>query len=155
MVEIRASRGACREPGCRRPPAFSARFGSNQRRSESGRPLEYYSGVVIATVAVVAPPVKRRDLERALRSVIGPTEVAAGCVGCRLYRDMSRDDRLLLVTEWDGRAPLDAYFRSAAFRTVLAVMEEAAETPKFEVRTVSEPLGMEVIEAAWRRGETS
>lgn len=111
--------------------------------------------MVLATVAVVAPSVKRHDIERALRSVIGPTEVAAGCVGCRLYRDMSREDRLLLVTEWDGRDPLDAYLRSAVFRTVLAVMEEAAEPPKFEVRTVSEALGIEVVEAAWARGETS
>jgi quinol monooxygenase YgiN len=106
--------------------------------------------VVIATVAVVAPSLKRRDIERALRSVVGPTEVASGCVGCRLYHDVSRDERFLLVTEWEGRRPLDAYLRSAIFRTVLAVMEEAAEPPKFEVRTVSEPLGIEVVEAAWK-----
>jgi hypothetical protein len=43
---------------------------------------------------------------------------------------------------------------AAIFRTVLAVMEEAAEPPKFEVRTVSEPLGIEVVEDAWK-GEST
>jgi quinol monooxygenase YgiN len=107
--------------------------------------------VVAATVAVVAPSIKRRDIERALRSVVGPTTVASGCVGCGLYRDMSRDDRFLLVMEWDSRETLDAYLRSAVFRTVLAVMEAAAEPPKFEVRIVSERQGIEAVEAAWGR----
>jgi hypothetical protein len=34
-------------------------------------------------------------------------------------------------------------------------MEEAAEPPKFEVRTASEPLGIEVVEAAWKGESTS
>ena len=84
---------------------------------------------------------------------MGPTEVATGCRGCRLYRDVDRDPRFLLITEWDGRRSLDDYLRSATFRTVLAVMEEAAEPPTFEVRTASEPEGIEVVEAAWAKGE--
>ena len=107
--------------------------------------------MVTATLRVVVPESKRREVLQALRSLRGPTEAHGGCRGCRVYRDDS-DDALLLVQEWSTQSALDQYIRSDLYRTVLAVIETAHEPPDIRFDTVARRAGMEIVEAA-REGQ--
>jgi len=110
--------------------------------------------LVTATLRVVVPESKRREVLQALRSLRGPTEAHGGCRGYHVYWDDGDENALLLVQEWATQAALDRYIRSDLYRTVLAVIETAHEPPDIRFDTVAQRAGMEIVEAA-REGHAS
>ena len=51
--------------------------------------------MVTATLRVVVPASKRKEVLQALRSLRGPTEAHAGCCAYRVYRDTAELDTWL------------------------------------------------------------
>lgn len=101
-----------------------------------------------ATLRVVVPESKRREVLQSLRSLRGPTEAHGGCRGYHVYRDDGDENALLVMQEWTTQAALDGYIRSDLYRTVLAVIETAREPPDIRFDTVARRAGMEIVEAA-------
>lgn len=104
--------------------------------------------MVTATLRVVVPASKRREVLRALRSLRGPTEARAGCSGYHVYQDDGDENALTLMQEWATQLALDRYIRSDLYRTVLAVIETASEPPDVRFDTVARRAGMEIIASA-------
>ena len=96
----------------------------------------------------VAPHEKRDEVLNVLRCLIGPTEVARNCLGCRLYCDADDEDVLTYCVLWGERADMEAHFRSARFRGLLPYIELSAEPPVVEVSRLEVVGGMDCIVAA-------
>lgn len=104
--------------------------------------------MILVTLRVTVPAQKRREILQILRSVVGPTRVAAGCVSCCLYQDAEDESVLGLVEEWRTEADLRRHLRPERYRKILAVMESAIEPPEIKLNTISHVAGLEAIEAA-------
>ena len=91
-------------------------------------------------------PRQRRDaFLDAARSLEGPCSVRPGCISCRFYRELDDPDSLIFIQEWENREQLNRYMRSDEYRTILSLMESAAEAPKFTLITISQTEGLEAI----------
>jgi len=82
---------------------------------------------------------------KSLHSLLGPTRVAAGCLGCDLYQDVAEPNILLYTEHWRAQEDLDRRIRSDPFKTLIAVMEAAAEPPDIRLNWVSQVKGLEYL----------
>ncbi|HXJ84759.1 MAG TPA: antibiotic biosynthesis monooxygenase [Candidatus Methylomirabilis sp.] len=107
--------------------------------------------MVLASLRVVVSPSKRKEVAQALRSLCGPTEARAGCLGCHVYHADEDENAFLLLQEWATDEALDSYLQSDLYRTILAVMETAIAPPEIRFDTLAHTGGVEVVEAARTR----
>ncbi len=104
--------------------------------------------------ALLRIPVSERnrdEITRLLRSLVEPTRVETGCIGCRLYHELKDPDVLTWVEEWETRNDLDRHLRSPRFNKILAALDMAEAQPEVRFDTVVETSGMQLIEEARRR----
>jgi quinol monooxygenase YgiN len=90
---------------------------------------------------------------RALRSITIAAQVERGFIASRIYQDVNNPEALCLEEDWSSEPELKSHIRSSCFTDLLMLMETAPEAPVLEVRSVSEMLGLEYIEAV-RFGDT-
>lgn len=110
--------------------------------------------MIIELLGFAAPPAKRKDLFRVLYSLLGPTEVQPGCLGCRLYQDCSDTNTHYLESRWETSDALIGHIRSDAYKRLLLLMELGAKAPSIEFFTVAEVRGLDLIEAARHQEQT-
>lgn len=101
--------------------------------------------MVEATVRIVAPEDKRKELLDVLGSLQGPTEATKGCQGCQVLSDASRESVILYVVRWDDRPALEEHIRSERFRRLLPYIEMSLEPPQVEVNSLSRIGGLPII----------
>ncbi len=101
--------------------------------------------MVHMSLRLTAPAQHQRELVTALRGMLGPTRVAAGCLRCDLYQDVEDPNVLLYMESWRAQEDLDRRIRSAAFKTVIGIMEAAARSPELQLNWVSQVKGMEYL----------
>ena len=106
--------------------------------------------MVVFTLAVVIPKSRRTDFVQSVSALLGPTRVAPGCIGCKLYADFENLNAFTLVEEWTTQAALDRHLASDAYKTLVAAIELSAQPPAIHFDTVGQRAGLEVIEAARR-----
>jgi quinol monooxygenase YgiN len=71
----------------------------------------------------------------------------SGCLSCNIYQDMSNENTLLLLEEWESRADLERHICSEEYRHILTLIELSRETPEIRFNTISIEEGMEAIES--------
>ncbi|MGI9456105.1 MAG: putative quinol monooxygenase [Aeoliella sp.] len=103
---------------------------------------------VLARLRVVVSTQKRGDVMRTLRSLLGPTQVEPGCLGCHFYQDAQDENVLSFEEEWQSEGDLNRHLRSDQYRKLLAVVDAAAEQPEIRFDRISSTEGIEVIERA-------
>ena len=103
--------------------------------------------MVRTAMRIVAPKGRRDELIGAFNSIIGPTRVQAGCLGCWLYQGVADEDAITYVEEWASEAALDRHIRSQDYRTILGLLDASAESPEFTVDSCSRQLGLEYVTA--------
>jgi quinol monooxygenase YgiN len=96
------------------------------------------------------PPAKRDDIDRILRSLLGPARVRAGCLACRVYQDIEDPEVLALIQEWASPDDLECYLRSEDHPRLLALIESAAQHPEIWFDTIATREGLERLAAVWR-----
>lgn len=67
--------------------------------------------MIIESVGVVGPLNKQEELGRGLRSLTGPIESEAGCVGCRLFQDSLNPGAFRLEAYWEDEGDLVRHVR--------------------------------------------
>ena len=107
--------------------------------------------MIIELLGFAAPPDKHKDLIKVLLSLLGPTEVQPGCVGCRLYQDCSDTNTHYLESRWETSDDLTRHIQSDAYKRLLLLMELGAKAPSIEFFTICEVRGLDLIEAARAR----
>jgi quinol monooxygenase YgiN len=103
--------------------------------------------MVIAGVSIRVLAQKSEELRRALSSLVGPTSVQAGCLGCEVYCGIS-DESMHLDSRWKTQNDLLRHLRSETYRRLLFIMELSVEKPRIEFLTVTGVEGWELIERA-------
>jgi quinol monooxygenase YgiN len=101
--------------------------------------------MVNMSLRLTASAQRQRELVTALHGLLGPTRVAAGCLGCDLYQDVENPNVLLYTESWRAQEDLDRRIRSASFKTVIGIMEAAAGPPEIQLNWVSQVKGMEYL----------
>ena len=101
--------------------------------------------MIIVTLPLKVTSKKRAGVISLFESFIGPVSVQPGCLSIDLYIN-SKDDKLLLIEEWDSHANLERHIRSDNFRKILALIDMADERPEISFRTVSSIEGFELVE---------
>ena len=102
--------------------------------------------MIIVTLHLKVAPAKRLNVLKTIHSMIGPTSVQSGCLGCNFYSSTQNDDELILIQKWESREKLERHIRSDEFRKILAAMEAVIEPPEITFLTVASTEGMELVE---------
>ncbi len=83
-----------------------------------------------------------------LRSLIGPTRVETGCMGCRLYQEVNERYAITWMEEWNTQDDLERHLRSPQYRRILAALDMSDVQPEIRFDTVVDSKGMQLIEEA-------
>lgn len=92
-------------------------------------------------------PAGREGVLRLLRGLLEPARVRSGCLACHAYQDVEDPDAMSLVQEWADAADLERYLRSEDRRTLVAVLELAAERPQVWLDTIATREGLDRLAA--------
>jgi quinol monooxygenase YgiN len=106
--------------------------------------------MIVFSLSICVPQSHRADVLHSVGSLLEPTRVLPGCLGCRLYSDTEDPNAFTLVEEWESQGALDRHLTSVAYKTLVAAIELSAKPPAIRFDTVAERAGIEVIEAARR-----
>lgn len=96
------------------------------------------------------PPAKRDEIDRILRSLLGPVRVRGGCLACHVYQDIEEPKVLALIQEWASPDDLERYLRSEDYPRLLALIESAAQRPEIWFDTVTSREGLERLAVVGR-----
>jgi quinol monooxygenase YgiN len=107
--------------------------------------------MIHALVTIVSARGQHQGFVRALRSVVGPTQVEPGCLFCHLYEDVDIPGSFTLVEDWVSPEDFERRLRSEAYRQLLLLMELSPEPPVIQFYSVSSTAGMDAILAARSR----
>jgi quinol monooxygenase YgiN len=101
--------------------------------------------MIIEKIVILVAPEKREDLRRALASLLEPTRVEPGCIGCDLYCDAGNRNRFCFETRWESEQELIRHIRADRYRNLLILLELSSESPLVEFHDVVETRGLEFI----------
>lgn len=104
--------------------------------------------MILATIKMSIPPQRRVEVSKTLKSMARATMLNPGCLSSQLYHDEIEEGVFMSEQVWTNQDDLDQYLRSEDYRRMLILMELASETPIIAFQAISEPVGIEVIEAA-------
>jgi quinol monooxygenase YgiN len=97
------------------------------------------------TLTLVASQASAGSLLDALRSLIGPTRLEPGCLGCVVWEEVEGDTTLRYAEEWATEGHLRRHVQSDRFTSVLAVMEAATEPPHVQFDFVTITRGLDYV----------
>lgn len=101
--------------------------------------------VIVFSLQIVAPDVRRTALLRALGALLGPTRVAPGCLDARLYSDLDGRGILLFVEDWESREQFERNLDAAKLNAIVSAIELCLEAPIVRLDAVERAEGMDVL----------
>jgi quinol monooxygenase YgiN len=104
--------------------------------------------MIIELIGILAPHEKRQELGDALVSLLGPIQVQPGCISCRLFHSLPKQDGLQIEARWADRETLIGHLQSDIYKKLLLLMELSATPPALEFFTVTEVRGLDLVEVA-------
>jgi len=104
--------------------------------------------MITATLRIEVGKDKRAEVDRLLRSLIGPTRVETGCLSCRLYSEADNPNIVTWIEEWRSEEDLKRHLKSPQYRKILAALDMSDVQPEIRFNTVVQTNGMQLIEEA-------
>jgi len=101
--------------------------------------------VIVFSLQIVVPDVRRTALLRALGALLGPTRVAPGCLDARLYSDLDGRGILLFVEDWESREQFERNLDAAKLNAIVSAIELCSEAPVVRLDAVERAEGMDVL----------
>ena len=102
--------------------------------------------MIQAVMRITFSPESRPKALELISSIIERIRVSPGCISYGVYQDLMGKNSLTILEEWRSKADLDRFICSDEYRSILALMELANQSPKilfYELQKIGE---MEVIE---------
>ncbi len=103
--------------------------------------------MVISILKVLPLPGNRDAILEILRSVIDLILGQSGCMACACYEEHNNARAVLYVEQWSSKDALHRHIRSSLYRRVISAMELADKAPEISFYEISQPMGIELIEA--------
>jgi quinol monooxygenase YgiN len=101
--------------------------------------------MIHVNLKVVLPIERREEALRIVRSLLGPTSAAPGCIHCGFYTDAQNENNLCYVEDWQTEEDLQRHIRSDDYRKFLALIDLSSEPPDLQFHRVSETFGIEYV----------
>ncbi len=101
--------------------------------------------MVRLTVTLVASQSGVGPLLDAFRSLMGPTRLEPGCLGCLVWEEIEDDATVRYAEEWATESDMRRRVRSDRFTSLLAVMEAATEPPQVQFDFVTTTRGLDYV----------
>jgi len=101
--------------------------------------------MIHVSLKVVPTPARREEALRLVRSLLGPTSAAPGCIHCGFYTDAQNENTLCYVEYWQSEEELERHIRSDDYRKFLALVDLSNQPPELKFQRVSETFGMEYL----------
>lgn len=101
----------------------------------------------VIMVRIFPPATKKAPLEGFLSSLLGPTRVQQGCLGCSLASEVD-SDALLYIESWESDADLLRRLQSDDYGKILIAMEMSTRAPEVSICRQIDDQGMEFINIA-------
>ncbi len=89
---------------------------------------------------------RRDEVLRTVRSTLGRTRAASGCVSCAMYADSDQANELLYLEEWTSHEQLVRHLRNGCWMSLLAVMEAAAKPPELRFIWSDKTRGLDYLQ---------
>ena len=96
-------------------------------------------------IRITVPAAAQQDVLDTCHSVIGPSQVKTGCVGCWMYQDTSDPNTLFYLEEWERQEDFERHVRSEHHRTILSLMDASSRKPQLQINVIAERSGIEYI----------
>ena len=103
--------------------------------------------MIIMRITMTALIEKQKEMLQTLQSMIRPHSYDPGCLKVRVYRDLEKENELILMSEWKTRSALKKYMMSDRFSALLGTKSLLAKPMDMEILTVSHMEGMETMDA--------
>ncbi len=103
--------------------------------------------MILASLRIVSAPEKRNEVMLTLHSLLEPTRVQPGCIGCCFHHDAENENTFTFVEEWKTQEDLERHLRSDQYQKLLALMDTSTEPPEIKFKKISETFGMEYLAA--------
>ena len=98
--------------------------------------------MIIELLSVSVSQSKKQELGKALRFLVGPTQVQRGCLSCRLFESLPQQDGLKLEARWECQEDLVRHLQSDDYKRLLILMELSTTPPVVEFLYVAEVIGL-------------
>ena len=98
------------------------------------------------SLRMMSRPSRSLETIEALRSIRIAACTDRGFIDGRIYQEAGDPDALCFEQDWSSELELKSHIRSSCFTNLLMLMETSPVAPTFEIRSVSEVLGMKYIE---------
>ena len=103
--------------------------------------------MTIASVRIIPPPEKRKDVLEVLKYLQGRMRASVGCVSCAIYEECDEVSAILCLEQWRSQHDLHRHIQSPLYRQMLIAIDMASELPEIRFHEVASSQGMELIEA--------
>ena len=111
--------------------------------------------MIVATIRVLVPQNKRREMLQTLQSLADLIRSQPGCLNYRFYREIENENALFVVEEWKTRADLEAHILSRDFSVLFGVINLLHGPEAVEFNLLSSLGGREVIDEVRLRHRSS
>ncbi len=101
--------------------------------------------MIQATLRLVAPEGKRQEYLDVLLGLKGPTEALPECQACWICREVTNDNAIVYVVQWDTQNDLESHLRSQRFRRLLPYIEMSVEPPAVSFSSSEHFRGIEFL----------
>jgi len=88
---------------------------------------------------------RRDEVLQTVRSTLGRTRAASGCVSCAICADSDQANELLYLEEWASEEQLIRHLRNDCWKSLLVVMEASAKPPDLRFIWSDETRGLEYL----------
>jgi quinol monooxygenase YgiN len=104
--------------------------------------------MIIEQLGIEAPQGQKLKLGSDLASLVGPTQVEPGCLGCRLFQNWQEPDELVVEAYWATEEDLVRHLQSATYKQLLLLMELSRTPPSIRFVKGEDLGGLEFVEKA-------
>ena len=94
----------------------------------------------------LVPVGKARSMTEALHRLMTWTRAEPGCVACSVSADVATKGVIRYSEEWESEDALQGQFATDRFKSIIALMEDASETPVVEFTLPGGNRGLEYVE---------
>ena len=81
-----------------------------------------------------------------INAIIERIRVSPGCISYGVYQELMSKNSLTILEEWQSKADLDRFICSDEYRSILALIELATQSPEILFYELQKIGGMEIIE---------
>ena len=102
--------------------------------------------MVVATIKVLVPQNKRREMMQTLQSLTDSIRGQPGCLRYHFFAEIGNENSLCVMEEWRTRADLDRHLRSRDFSVLFGAINLLHGPEAVEFRLLTPTGGREVID---------